>query len=76
MTDRTTALLPCPCGHKRPPVAWRATSKSYRYRMRCLRCGLQSTVAATLNEPHKLDQFWNEAVQVDRIARAARELHR
>jgi hypothetical protein len=63
-----SALLPCPCGHKRPPVTWRA-GKSYRYRYRCLRCGLEAKVAATLNEPHQLERYWNEAVQIYRVAR-------
>jgi hypothetical protein len=64
-----STLLPCPCGHKRPPVTWRAGA-SHRYRLRCLRCGLQAKVAVTLNEPHLMDRYWNEAVQLDRIARA------
>jgi hypothetical protein len=69
MGRKVNALLRCPCGTERTPVPWRAGSKSYRYRLRCLRCGLESKVAATLNEPHEMDRHWNEAVKINRIAR-------
>ena len=47
---------------------WRAGA-AYRFRYHCVRCGLQSKVAATMNEPHMLERYWNEAVQLERARR-------
>jgi hypothetical protein len=52
--------LQCPCGSESGPVAWRAHSKSLRYRLRCPRCGLQSV--ATSVRPEAAVELWNEAV--------------
>jgi hypothetical protein len=61
------ARLPCPCGTEHEPVPWRAHSKSYRYRLRCLRCGLQSVVASV--RPEAAVELWNEAVILKRDLR-------
>jgi hypothetical protein len=58
------ARLPCPCGSQRRPEAWRAHSKSYRYRLRCPRCGLQAVVASV--RPEAATEMWNEAVVTKR----------
>jgi hypothetical protein len=60
------ARLPCPCGAELLPVAWRAHSKSYRFRWRCPRCGLQSNTASA--RPEAAIERWNEAVQAKREA--------
>jgi hypothetical protein len=63
------ARLPCPCGSEREPVAWRAHSKSYLYRLRCPRCGLQAVVASA--RPEHAVEMWNEAVVAKRDQRRA-----
>lgn len=52
--------LACPCGTEREPIAWRAHSKSYLYRLRCPRCGLQP--GASSARPEAATELWNEAV--------------
>jgi hypothetical protein len=61
------ARLPCPCGSDREPVAWRAGSKSYRYRLRCPRCALMAVVASV--RPEAAVEMWNEAVILKRDLR-------
>jgi hypothetical protein len=58
--------LPCPCGSAREPVAWRRASKSYLFRWRCPRCGLQSNIASA--RPEHAVEMWNEAVVAKRDA--------
>ena len=53
--------------HAFAPIAWRAHSKSYRYRLRCPRCGLQAVVAAVRHE--RAVEMWNEAVVTRRDVR-------
>jgi DNA-directed RNA polymerase subunit RPC12/RpoP len=62
-----SARLPCTCGTELEPVAWRAHSKSYRYRLRCPRCGLKSVVASV--RPEAAVELWNEAVVLKRDLR-------
>jgi hypothetical protein len=57
-------MLACPCGTEYSPVAWRSGSRSYLFRWRCPRCGLQSNVAAA--RPEAAVERWNEAVQAKR----------
>ena len=59
--------LPCPCGTERGPEAWRSHSKSYRFRLRCPRCGLQAVVASL--RPEHATEMWNEAVVAKRDQR-------
>jgi hypothetical protein len=60
----TPERLPCPCGTERRPEAWRAHSKSYRFRLRCPRCAL-AAVAASARPEHAIE-MWNEAVVAKR----------
>jgi hypothetical protein len=69
---KSVEMLACPCGTEYSPVAWRAYSKSYRYRWRCPRCGLQSNVASV--RPERAIEMWNEAVQARRDAMMARSV--
>jgi hypothetical protein len=69
---RPVEMLACPCGTAYSPVAWRSGSKSYLYRWRCPRCGLQSSVAAA--RPERAILMWNEAVQAKRDAIMARSV--